>query len=586
MADTVAAGGLTYKLDADTSSFTSAMQKAQTQSKEAGEAMGRSFDEASKKSSASIESFINKTVAAIQKLQAIDKQLGTLWATGSEGAEKSVTDAFDNIFKKMESGVAGLAARIPGVWGKVAAAVVTVLQGSGAFDEGFNWLKKKTADWLDGVLGSFELAKDRIKGTVADFGKSVASVGQNLGLLDEAGLKKSQAAIDAWADTVQGKVDGLVDGTRTALQKIAGTFKGVSDEVQKAIDELSKRTDRQEQSNELIGKSPGEQAALRAKADLLEKLGKEWDDLNAKEQEAAQTAIDHAKAIAEQGEAARKAQQAIRENQQIERQAAHEAEAFADHYDRQIKLTTESLTHRAETYKFEIDAIGQTAGAVARLRAEEQLRHEAERNNLPVTDAMLAQVNAIGEAAQKVAELKDAYNSLESVGKAVASSLESAFSRFIQKGQVDWRQAIQGMIGDLEKLAFRAALLPVFGGGQANPGGLFGNIVTAGLGLFGGGRAEGGPIEQGRWYIAGERGPEPIWGGGPGAFAAGYGGGSAGGGGGRSDITMNINLAGANGDQTIAQISSQAARQAYQAAVEANRSQFAANQRSARLMMG
>lgn len=40
---------------------------------------------------------------------------------------------------------------------------------------------------------------------------------------------------------------------------------------------------------------------------------------------------------------------------------------------------------------------------------------------------------------------------------------------------------------------------------------------------FGGFKASGGPIEQGKWYIAGEHGPEPIWGGGPGAFASGYG---------------------------------------------------------------
>ena len=42
----------------------------------------------------------------------------------------------------------------------------------------------------------------------------------------------------------------------------------------------------------------------------------------------------------------------------------------------------------------------------------------------------------------------------------------------------------------------------------------------------GGHRAMGGPIEQGKWYTAGENGPEPIWGGGPGAFATGYGSGS------------------------------------------------------------
>jgi hypothetical protein len=59
------------------------------------------------------------------------------------------------------------------------------------------------------------------------------------------------------------------------------------------------------------------------------------------------------------------------------------------------------------------------------------------------------------------------------------------------------------------------------GSGSGGASGFFGTILTS---LFGGGKAEGGPLDEGKWYIAGEKGPEPIWGGGPGAFAAGYGG--------------------------------------------------------------
>lgn len=56
--------------------------------------------------------------------------------------------------------------------------------------------------------------------------------------------------------------------------------------------------------------------------------------------------------------------------------------------------------------------------------------------------------------------------------------------------------------------------------------------------LFGGFKAEGGPLEQGKWYIAGEYGPEPVWGGGPGAFATGYGSGAGGGGGGGTSVQV------------------------------------------------
>jgi hypothetical protein len=48
--------------------------------------------------------------------------------------------------------------------------------------------------------------------------------------------------------------------------------------------------------------------------------------------------------------------------------------------------------------------------------------------------------------------------------------------------------------------------------GTANPmggtGGIFGAIGNAIAGLFGGGRAEGGPVLPGRVYPVGERGPE------------------------------------------------------------------------------
>jgi hypothetical protein len=60
---------------------------------------------------------------------------------------------------------------------------------------------------------------------------------------------------------------------------------------------------------------------------------------------------------------------------------------------------------------------------------------------------------------------------------------------------------------------------------MAGSGGWIGKLWEMIGGAFGGFKATGGPLAQNKWYIAGERGPEPIWGGGPGAFAAGYGGG-------------------------------------------------------------
>jgi len=64
-------------------------------------------------------------------------------------------------------------------------------------------------------------------------------------------------------------------------------------------------------------------------------------------------------------------------------------------------------------------------------------------------------------------------------------------------------------------LAFNSAFDALVGGGTGG-GGVFSNVLGQ---AFGGFRQHGGPLMPGRWYVAGEAGPEPIWGGGPGAFA-------------------------------------------------------------------
>jgi hypothetical protein len=63
--------------------------------------------------------------------------------------------------------------------------------------------------------------------------------------------------------------------------------------------------------------------------------------------------------------------------------------------------------------------------------------------------------------------------------------------------------------------------------------------------IFGGNMAGGGPLEPGHWYVAGENGPEPIWGGGAGAYAAGYGNGN---GSSPVNVTMQVDARGATVD--------------------------------------
>ena len=95
----------------------------------------------------------------------------------------------------------------------------------------------------------------------------------------------------------------------------------------------------------------------------------------------------------------------------------------------------------------------------------------------------------------------------------------------------------------------------LFGGGGGGAG-LFGSLFG---GLFGGARANGGPFESGKAYLVGERGPELAMFGNSGTIIPNN---RLTGGGGRGKMDVNINLAGANGDETIRQIVTQAVRQA------------------------
>ena len=111
--------------------------------------------------------------------------------------------------------------------------------------------------------------------------------------------------------------------------------------------------------------------------------------------------------------------------------------------------------------------------------------------------------NALDAYVDAVLNGEDALKSLLEVGKSVAADLLKTFM------QLAWLNPLKNLL---------------FGGdpttGQAFPtlqgvGGLLGK-------LFGGEMAKGGNLKTNKWYIAGEEGPEPIWGGGSGAFASGY----------------------------------------------------------------
>lgn len=135
------------------------------------------------------------------------------------------------------------------------------------------------------------------------------------------------------------------------------------------------------------------------------------------------------------------------------------------------------------------------------------------------------------EQSEKGAELtRQMLDKQTEFARQAARNMQDALADFLFDPFKDGLKGmLKGFIDTLRRMIAEAAAAKIFGilGGLGKSGGS--SSILKGIGaFFGGFKAEGGPLQSGKWYIAGERGPEPVWGGGPGAFATGYGGGGSG----------------------------------------------------------
>lgn len=141
-----------------------------------------------------------------------------------------------------------------------------------------------------------------------------------------------------------------------------------------------------------------------------------------------------------------------------------------------------------------------------------------------------------------IAEVND---EMDVFAEQAARNMQDQFADFLFDPFSDGLDGmLKGFVDVIRRMLAEAAAAQIFGQlfGKDKEGG---NWLGTLIGAFGGGKAKGGPLESGKWYIAGEHGPEPIWGGGGGAFAMGYG---RSGGGGSVTISMPIDMRGASVD--------------------------------------
>jgi len=184
-----------------------------------------------------------------------------------------------------------------------------------------------------------------------------------------------------------------------------------------------------------------------------------------------------------------------------------EIRAFVDQLERGEKLT-ESMRTEVEQ---QVEAWREASNLFAAGAIDEQTLER-------VRDSLLQPIEVTAKRMPEI--LEDVRGEWENVGKSMGMSLQDTLAGAMLGIETNWKDMIKRMIAQ----AVASKILGAIGAATA------GGPVGAFMGFlgFGGGRAQGGPLEPGKWHIAGEKGPEPIWGGGPGAFAMGYPGGGGG----------------------------------------------------------
>jgi len=200
--------------------------------------------------------------------------------------------------------------------------------------------------------------------------------------------------------------------------------------------------------------------------------------------------------------------------------------AEADHYESLQELTRTAGEQQVRTFETAEAALVDLleAGKITSETYAARMAEALDALNVGLEDVEVT-AKRVGKAFETEMDLIPEY-----ADRAARSAKDSLEEFLFKPSKAGFKGMLADFVDTMRHIAAEQAALSIFG--EKGSGGL-GDLVRIGVGAifggmqYGGGKAMGGPLEQGKWYTAGEHGPEPIWGGGPGAFAAGYRGGGA-----------------------------------------------------------
>lgn len=152
----------------------------------------------------------------------------------------------------------------------------------------------------------------------------------------------------------------------------------------------------------------------------------------------------------------------------------------------------------------EHDLLGLTERDKVMQKAVIEAESIARRNHISITEEY---INKVREAAAANYDQEQAIKNVQQASAEMSSAVSSSFSDLI-KGTKSFTDVLGDLVGKIEDVFEKALLekplenmLTNFIGGSTGGGGLLTSI-------FGGFRAEGGPVTGGVPYVVGEKGPE------------------------------------------------------------------------------
>jgi len=387
-----------------------------------------------------------------------------------------------------------------------------------------------TARLLDNFIGLFVGVVNVIKAIWKTLGPALEAISISLlnGIIDvfELGLKKIMAGMDAIADKIPGigKLFGDL-GDLEIIPRLENTAKdalgGMGEAIAKGFEEGGGTSVFEDSMNDIFDRA--EQVARNRIADMAVEV------FNAQKQEAGPTTSAAGAAPTPQGPspALLGTLSLLGEETDLlrlsnsEREIANNLKKVENKLAEQAAVLGAGELAQIENELRHLQLIMQVSQALDQVRGSEvnlaaaqaELNEQVANGNITLAQAKQAYVLLQNEVNATATTIGAGFSrGLNEIGSTITdfasqtektlvnafNSAEDALVSFVTTGQVDFKSMVDSILGDLTRLVARILLVKAIEGMTGSP-------ISA---LFGGGAAGGGPVEPGKFYMTGEKGPE------------------------------------------------------------------------------